>query len=208
MHPEFPSPLYLVISEGDCRHQSWLTVAEEAIIGGVDIIQLREKNDSYESFLAKAKALKTLTDRYGIPLVINDQVDIAVQVEAWGIHVGQTDTAPSQIKEAHGDRFRIGWSLEQLSQLSSSELQAVHHLGLSPIFATATKTNTITEWGLSGIADIRQRTEKPIIAIGSMNKTNAKAAIAAGANSVAVVSAICAQRDPRAAAAELKELLR
>lgn len=208
MHPEFPYPLYLVISEEDCRHQSWLTVAEEAIIGGVDIIQLREKNDSYYSFLAKAKALKTLTDRYGIPLVINDQVDIAVQVDAWGIHVGQTDTPPSQIRDAHGDRFRIGWSLEELSQLSSSELQAVHHLGLSPIFATATKTNTITEWGLSGIADIRQRTKKPIIAIGSMNKTNAEAAIAVGANSVAVVSAICAQRDPRAAAAQLKELLR
>jgi len=85
INPLFPYPLYLVISERDCYPQNWLNVAEEAIIGGVDLIQLREKADDPATFLDKAIRLKKLTDHYGIPLVINDAVAIAAQIEAWGV---------------------------------------------------------------------------------------------------------------------------
>lgn len=207
IHPNFPFPLYLVISEEACIHQPWLQVAEEAIYGGVDIIQLREKDMSYDQFLDHAKQLKALCDKHAVPLIINDQVEIAKEVAAWGIHVGQSDTSPIEIREKLGDSIQIGWSLEVLDQLDDSQIQAVNHLGVSPIYQTKTKTNTITEWGLDGLQQIRQLTNLPLIAIGNMNMDTAAATYNAGADSIAVVSAICSSPNPRSAAESLKALL-
>ncbi|WP_313368488.1 thiamine phosphate synthase [Sphingobacterium mizutaii] len=208
IHPDFPYPLYLVISEKDCVNMDWLQVAEEAIIGGVDIIQLREKDISHSEYLDKAKALKRITDHYQVPLIINDAPDIAVEIQAWGVHVGLSDTQPLAIVEKYGDQLKIGWSLEYKNQLESPQMNATHHLGLSPIFRTATKTNTVTTWGFEGIKEIKGLTDKPLIAIGGMNPSNARQAFEAGADSVAVVSAICSSTDPRKAAEDLKGLLK
>ncbi|MFD1770593.1 thiamine phosphate synthase [Sphingobacterium suaedae] len=206
-NPAFPYPLYLVISEKDCAPRPWLWVAEQAIRGGVDIIQLREKDASTPTLLEKARRLKLLTDRYTIPLLINDRADIATQVSAWGVHVGQQDMQPLDIQRQYADQLHIGWSLENLRQLDSPQMQAVHHLGVSPIFATATKTNTITEWGYAGLSSIYHATDKPLIGIGNMNKKTAQAAYQAGACSVAVVSAICSAKDPQRTARFLKQQL-
>lgn len=208
IHPDFPYPLYLVISEKDCVNMDWLQVAEEAILGGVDIIQLREKDISHSEYLDKAKALKRITDQYQVPLIINDAPDIAVEIQAWGVHVGLSDTQPLAIVEKYGDQLKIGWSLEYKNQLESPQMNATHHLGLSPIFKTATKTNTVTTWGFEGIKEIKGLTDKPLIAIGGMNPSNARQAFEAGADSVAVVSAICSSTDPRKAAEDLKGLLK
>ncbi len=208
IHPDFPYPLYLVISEKDCVEMNWLQVAEEAIIGGVDIIQLREKDLSHAEYLDKAKALKKITDQYQIPLIINDAPEIAVEIQAWGVHVGLSDTQPLAIADKFGDQLKIGWSLEYKDQLESHQMNATHHLGLSPIFKTATKTNTVTTWGFEGIKEIKGLTDKPLIAIGGMNPSNARQAFEAGADSVAVVSAICSSTDPRKAAEDLKGLLK
>ncbi len=208
IHPDFPYPLYLVISEKDCVNMDWLQVAEEAILGGVDIIQLREKNLSHAAYLKKAKALKRITDHYQVPLIINDAPDIAVEIQAWGVHVGLSDTQPLAIVEKYGDQLKIGWSLEYKNQLESPQMNSTHHLGLSPIFKTATKTNTVTTWGFEGIKEIKGLTNKPLIAIGGMNQSNAGQAFEAGADSVAVVSAICSSTDPRKAAEDLKGLLK
>lgn len=186
----------------------WLWVAEQAILGGVDIIQLREKDASYRDFLAKAVALKKLCDRHGIPLVINDQVAVAMGVEAWGVHVGQTDTHPSNIRQLCGSKLKIGWSLENIWQLHDPAIHLVDHLGVSPIFATPTKTDTVTEWGIEGLRDLRKKTEKSLIAIGQMNLQTAGRAWHAGAASIAVVSAICQASDPRRASEQIKEQLR
>lgn len=207
INPLFPYPLYLVISEQDCYPQSWLHVAEEAIHGGVDIVQLREKNETPARFLEKAKKLKRITDRYGIPLIINDAVGIALEIEAWGVHVGQNDCQPLEIREKYGQQIQIGWSLENLAQLDSEQMRAVDQLGVSPIFATKTKTDTITEWGISGLCQVRNLTEKPLIAIGRMDLDTIESTWQAGANSIAVVSAICKSNDPRERSAQLKELL-
>lgn len=207
INPLFPYPLYLVISEQDCYPQSWLHVTEEAIIGGVDVIQLREKNETPTGFLEKAKKLKQITDRYGIPLIINDAVDIAIEIEAWGVHVGQNDRQPLEIREKYGQRLQIGWSLEDRTQLNSKQMAAVDHLGVSPIFPTKTKTDTITTWGINGLGELRNLTEKPLIAIGGMNLDNSASAWLSGANSIAVVSAICQSKNPRERSFQLKELL-
>ncbi|WP_099370851.1 thiamine phosphate synthase [Sphingobacterium sp. 1.A.5] len=204
IHPDFPYPLYLVISESDCKHLPWLQVAEAAIQGGVDIIQLREKDISRKEYLQKAIDLKNITDRYAVPLIINDAADIAAEIGSWGIHVGLSDMQPLDIISTYGDRLKIGWSLEFAEQLKDKEMHAVHHLGVSPIFKTPTKTNTVTTWGIDGLEELSKTVSKPMIAIGGMNISNAGKAFESGANSIAVVSAICASTDPRKAAEELK----
>jgi len=208
IHPDFPYPLYLVISEDSCKNLHWLKLAEEAIIGGVDIIQLREKDISKRDYLEKAVALKKITDQYQVPLIVNDAADIAYEIGCWGVHVGLSDMQPQEIASRYGDKLKIGWSLEMKKQLNNLHMLSTQHLGISPIFNTPTKTNTITTWGIDGIKELSEITKKPLIAIGGMNSSNAKLAFEAGANSIAVVSAICSSKDPRRASEELKELLK
>ena len=204
---EFPYRLYLVISEADCRGRELLWVAEEAIRGGVDLIQLREKQATTTEFLEKATQLKAVTDRYEVPLIINDNLMVAQQVGAFGIHVGQQDLPPSEIRRAWADCRLLGYSVEELSQLDNPEIAWADYLGVSPIFSTDTKPDTVTEWGIDGIRNLRQQTDMPLVAIGRMGRDNAAAVMEAGADCVAVVSAICAADRPREAAAELKALV-
>lgn len=201
----FPYSLYLVISEEDCMGKNFLEVAEQAILGGVDMIQLREKKDSPEVFLQKAMQLIEITNKYGIPLIINDNITVAEKVNSAGIHVGNSDAAPQNLRQRPLIRNKmIGYSIEHLVQLDNEQTAVADYLGISPVFKTKTKTDTITEWGLEGISQIRQLTEKPLVAIGNIHLENAKAVINAGADCIAVVSAICSADDPQKAAYELK----
>lgn len=204
LHP-FPYQLYLVISEADCIGKNILTVAEQAILGGVDIIQLREKNSSTAEFLRKAGQLIEMTNKYNIPLIINDNIEVTKSINVAGIHVGNSDAAPTYLrKQAFLQNKIIGYSIEYLSQLENEQTAASDYLGISPVFKTSTKSDTVTEWGLEGITKIRQLTEKPLVAIGHVNLANAKNIINAGADCLAVVSAICSADDPQKAAYELK----
>ncbi|NML71024.1 thiamine phosphate synthase [Chryseobacterium sp. RP-3-3] len=201
----FPYHLYLVISEADCKGRNFLQVAEQAILGGVDVIQLREKNSSTDSFLAKAQQLIELTDKYSIPLIINDNTEVAEKVNAAGIHVGNSDASPVYLRQQSLlSQKIIGYSIEYLSQLANEQTAVSDYLGISPVFRTDTKTDTITEWGLEGIKMIRKLTEKPLVAIGHIHLGNAKEVMNAGADCLAVVSAICSAEDPQKAAYQLK----
>ncbi|MDM1556933.1 MULTISPECIES: thiamine phosphate synthase [Chryseobacterium] len=201
----FPYSLYLVISEADCMGKNFLEVAEQAILGGVDIIQLREKKDSTEVFLQKAIQLIEITNKYGIPLIINDNITVAEKVHSAGIHVGNSDATPQDLRQRPLIRNKmIGYSIEYLAQLNNEQTTVADYLGISPVFKTKTKTDTIAEWGLEGITQIRQLTEKPLVAIGNIHLDNARAVINAGADCLAVVSAICSADDPQKAAYELK----
>ncbi|MCT2561173.1 thiamine phosphate synthase [Chryseobacterium herbae] len=201
----FPYQLYLVISEADCVGRNFLQVAEQAMLGGVDVIQLREKNSSTDSFLAKAQQLIELTDKYSVPLIINDNIQVAEKVDAAGIHVGNSDASPVYLRQRPLLHHKIiGYSIEYLSQLDNEQTAVSDYLGISPVFRTDTKTDTITEWGLEGIKTIRQLTEKPLVAIGHIHLGNAKEVMNAGADCLAVVSAICGAPDPQKAAYQLK----
>jgi len=205
---QFPYFLYLVISEADCVGQSFLNVAEQAILGGVDVIQLREKNCATTLYCKKAKLLKEITDKYNIPLIINDNLEVAMQVAAAGIHVGNNDLPPVQIRKRWtGVQNLVGYSIEYLDQLASENAKVSNYFGISPVFSTKTKADTVTEWGLEGIAKIRQLTEKPLIAIGNIQLSNARMIMDAGADCIAVVSAICSAEDPKKAAYELKNMI-
>jgi thiamine-phosphate pyrophosphorylase len=199
----FPYKLYLVISEEACHGRDILWVAEEALKGGVDLVQLREKHKTTAEFTTLALKLKSLLDKYNVPLIINDNIQVAMEIKAAGLHVGNSDIAPSHVKELWPECGLLGNSVEYIEQLSGIEVHYANHLGISPVFSTATKTDTVTEWGLDGIAKIRKLTDKPLVAIGNINAANAKDIMNAGANCLAVVSAICGADDPRQAAMEI-----
>jgi thiamine-phosphate pyrophosphorylase len=200
----FSFKLYLVISEETCIHGNFLKVAEEAVKGGVDLVQLREKNTTTVAFTEKAFRLKEVLDRYSVPLIINDNLEVAKNVDAYGIHVGTSDIPPTKVNQIWTNSPCIGYSIEDLSQLNNKEAALADYLGISPVFKTPTKTDTIIEWGFHGIKRIRTMTNKPMVAIGNINANNAQEVIRAGADCIAVVSAICAAEFPAKAA----ELLR
>ena len=205
MSNPFPYRLYLVISEADCAGRDFVHVAEQAVRGGVDLVQLREKNAAPDEFLRKAKRLQAMLQTHHVPLIINDNLDVAIQSGAFGIHVGRSDSSPTHIRSVWKNCRSLGYSIEHLDQLQMQDAQISDCLGISPVFRTSTKTDTVTEWGLDGIRSIRQRTDKPLVAIGHMNAANAGDVIRAGADCLAVVSAICQAPDPQQAAREIRD---
>lgn len=208
LHPQFPYALYLVISQEACKGKDMIQVAEQAIQGGVDIIQLREKKVSEQLFLKRAQQLMEITEKHGVPLIINDNPKVASKVGAAGIHVGSKDIQPTALREqAHFKKKLIGHSIEYLAQLDNGQAAVSDYLGISPVFRTATKRDTVTEWGLEGIGKIRELTPKPLVAIGNLHIQNAGTVIRAGADCIAVVSAICGADNPQKAAYELKNTI-
>lgn len=201
----FPFRLYLVVSSESTLGRPLEQLVVQAVMGGVDLVQLREKGIPTPLFLERALRLREVLDRYGVPLIINDNLEVAMAVQAHGIHVGNSDVAPSYIKAKWPECKGLGRSVEYLGQLRDKETQLADCLGISPVFRTPTKTDTITEWGLHGLAKIRGMTDKPLVAIGNMNATNAQEVIRAGADCLAVVSAICHAPDPQRAAFGIRE---
>lgn len=204
MQSKFPYRLYLVISEDSCPKGNFLDIAEQAIAGGVDIIQLREKTVDTARFIDKALRLQERLSKYQVPLIINDNLDVALQSSAFGIHVGNKDISPQDIRSVWKDCPCLGYSIEHLEQLENYHTEVSDCLGISPVFQTSTKKDTITEWGIQGIEKIRSLTDKPLVAIGNMNIQNAYEVIKAGADCIAVVSAICSADNPAKAAYEIK----
>ncbi|MNK01429.1 Thiamine-phosphate synthase [compost metagenome] len=200
MISHFSSRLYLVVSEEACLGRDLLKVTEQAIRGGVDMVQLREKKMNNNEFIMQAVRLKEMLDVYSIPLIINDNIQVALHSQAFGIHVGNSDIPPSEIKKHWPQYNLLGYSIEYFDQLYNTEIQHADYLGISPVFTTPTKTDTVVQWGLEGIQNIRKQTNKPLVAIGGMNAGNAYDVIKAGADCIAVVSAICGAEDPAKAA--------
>ena len=204
MAKPFYGSLYLVASQEACGSRDILWVVEQAVKGGVDLVQLREKHLDTEQFIKVAVPLKEVLDKYGVPLIINDNIEAARKSNAYGMHVGNNDISPAEIKRAWPECGMVGYSIEYIEQLDNEQIQYTDYLGISPVFNTPTKTDTVTEWGLEGIRLIRSLTYKPLVAIGNINSTNAYDVIKAGADSLAVVSAICAAINPAKAAEAIR----
>lgn len=204
LHKDFPYPLYLVVSSEACIRHPMLHVIEQAILGGVSVIQLREKELTTEAFIALAKQVKAITSAYKIPLIINDTLEVAMAIDADGIHVGNNDMPPSAIQKTwQKPSAIIGYSIEYEAQLENEEIEYCTYIAASPVFATATKTDTVVEWGAEGVQRLAAKTTKPLVAIGNMNVLTIPKICNAGAHSIAVVSAICAEENPKAAAETL-----
>ena len=201
---EFPYRLYLVTDERACLGRDLIKITEAAVKGGVDLVQLREKDLNQKDFIEKALRLKQMLDRYKVPLIINDNLNVAKACRAAGIHVGNSDMSPVDIRQEWPARHMIGYSIEEESQATSAAASHADYLGISPVFSTPTKTDTVTEWGLDGIRKIRSLCTKPLVAIGGIKADNAFAVMTAGADCLAVVSAICSAPDPARAAETIR----
>jgi thiamine-phosphate pyrophosphorylase len=141
-----------------------------------------------------------ICNRYGVPLIINDVPAVAEKVMAHGIHVGQQDISVGAVKQQLGKNFQVGLSLDTKEDLFHPGAQDAWYYGVSPIFTTPTKPDTLGEWGLEGLTWLRAKTEKPLVAIGNISLENASQVIGHGADCLAVVSGICSSTHPGKAA--------
>ncbi len=200
--------LYLVTDRGLARGRTTGDIVRAAVAGGVTCVQLREKDCPTREFIAEARLLKEILRPAGIPFIINDRLDVALAVGADGVHLGQQDMDIADARRLAGPEFVIGISAESLEDALRAEAQGADYIAISPVFATATKNDTALPLGLDGIRRIRAAVRLPLVAIGGITTDNAAAVIAAGADGVAVVSAIVAADSPQRAAAALKKCLR
>lgn len=199
--------LYLVTDRGLSRARSTLEIVGAAVKGGVTVVQLREKDCPTREFIEQALTIKDFLKTRNVPFIINDRVDVAQAVKADGVHLGQTDMPLKMAKDILGDRMIIGISAESLEDAVTAEKEGADYLGVSPIFATPTKTDTATPLGMEGLKEIRKAVNLPLVGIGGLNRDNAAEVIRSGADGVAVVSAIVAADDPETAARELKKIV-
>ena len=180
-------------------------VVRAAVRGGVTAVQLREKDCSTRQFLEIGRSVQEACRSLGVPFIVNDRADLALVLKADGIHIGQDDLPPRDARRLLGPDAVIGLSVETLEQALEAEAEDVDYLGVSPIFATPTKPDTRGEWDLAGLSKLRRLTRRDLVAIGGINPENAGAVIEAGADGIAVVSAICAAADPERAARDLRK---
>lgn len=199
--------VYLVTDRGLCRNRSLQDVVLQAVQGGVAYVQLREKDLSTRAFVEEAIAVKNILLPFHVPLIINDRIDVALACGADGVHIGQEDMPYATARKLMGEKVIIGLSVETWDDVEASEKLDVNYIGVSPVFATPTKTDTKKPWGLAGLKKIKAFSRHPLVAIGGINASNAQAVAEAGADCLAIVSAVCSADDPAAAAAKLKNIM-
>lgn len=207
MRPSFNPSLYLVTDRDLARGRPLHEVVAAAVAGGVTMVQLREKHCSTRMFMAEALALLPLLRAHGVPLLINDRVDVALAVGADGVHLGQEDMPPAAARTLLGPDALIGLTLDTPEQAAEVDMACVDYVGISA-YASTTKTDVRYIFVHEEVRRLRRTLSVPIVAIGGINAGNAAALVRAGADGVAVVSAIMAADDPRTASAELLAAVR
>jgi thiamine-phosphate pyrophosphorylase len=199
--------VYLVTDRGLCRNRPMQDVVSQAVQGGAAYVQLREKDISTRLFVEEARAIKKILEPYQVPLIINDRIDVALACNADGVHIGQDDMPYETARNLMGGNAIIGLSVETWEDVEAAEKLDVNYIGVSPVFATPTKTDTKEPWGLEGMRKIKSYSRHSLVAIGGINESNAAAVVSAGADCLAVVSAICSADNPARAAANLKNVI-
>lgn len=201
----FDLSLYLVLDPDLCGGSAGMVeTAIAAAKNGVRMVQLRAPNWKKRQWLETALALKQALAGSGVPLIINDQVDVALAVDADGVHIGQADLPPEVVRKLIGSDKLLGLSVASTKQLADSSLAGVDYLGIGPIYPTSTKADAAPVLGLSGLTELLSSINLPVVAIGGIQAGTCAPIIAAGAHGVAVVSAICGQPDVAAATTTLR----
>lgn len=195
--------LYLVTDRLDYEEEVFLAKLESALKGGVTLVQLREKNIGGKEYLELAKKVKELTDRYAVPLIIDDRADVALAVDAAGVHVGQSDLPVLEARKLLGKEKIVGATAKTVEQAKKAWEEGADYLGIGAIYPTTTKVKTILT-PVTRLDDILSEIPLPAIAIGGLNKENMHVLAESPVSGIAVVSAIMKAEDPEKAAAELK----
>ena len=199
--------LYLIADRGFPSRVPFLTAIQQAVEGGVTLVQLRDKSADARAFLRETLVVRDMLRRSGVKLIVNDRIDVALAAAADGVHLGQTDLPPSIARKVLGPHAIIGLSIETAAQLEDREREAADYLGVGPVFPTMTKPDAATPIGLDGLKSIVTEARMPVGAIGGIDVSNARSVMATGADGICVVSAILGAADPRAAAVALVDAL-
>ena len=201
---KFDLTLYLVTDSTYHTEESFLWTIEEACKGGVTLLQIREKERSGRDYLALARKVKEITDRYDIPLIVDDRIDIALAVDAAGVHVGRSDIPVCEARRLLGSGKIVGATAKTVEQAKEAFAEGADYLGVGAIYPTTTKVITVlTE--VSTLNAICKAVPIPAVAIGGLNKENMDILKGGCMSGVAVVSAIMKATEPRLAAEELKK---
>ncbi len=180
-------------------------VVEQAILGGTGIVQLREKHASDTEILEWGGRLRDLCRAHGACFILNDRPDLARELDADGVHVGQSDASYAEARRVLGSERIVGVSVSTVDEARAAEIAGADYLGISPVFDTPSKIDTPTATGLEGLRDIRRAVTLPLVGIGGVDASNAAAVVAAGADGVAVIRAIMGEPNPATAARNLRQ---
>lgn len=187
--------LYVITAEQYHHGRSLIEVMEQALAGGAQMLQLRNKTGTYDEVLQQAKALRILTRRYNVPLIINDNPYIAIEADADGVHLGQEDMPIAAARELLGAKRIIGISTHSLEQALAAERGGADYIGVGPVFPTNTKPGRAPVT-TSYVSEAARHVTIPFVAIGGIGLDNVDAVLAAGATRICAVSAIVGSDDP------------
>lgn len=204
MKPKIDYSIYLVTDRDLMSTDTIEEAVEQAIKGGCTLIQLREKECSSLDFYNTAVNVKKITDKYNVPLLINDRLDIAQAVDAAGVHVGQSDLPCSVVRKILGEDKIIGVSAGNLKNALKAEVDGADYIGVGAMYATGTKKDA-KPTSMEELKKIRENISIPIVVIGGINKDRIKDFKGTKINGLAIVSAIIAKKDITEAAKEIKE---
>ena len=199
--------LYAVTDRSWLNGQTLYEQVEQALEGGATFVQLREKELDEEHFLEEAREIKELCRKYNVPFVINDNVDIALAMDADGVHVGQSDMEAGDVRAKLGPDKIIGVSAQTVEQALLAQSRGADYLGVGAVFPTGSKADA-SEVSHETLREICEAVDIPVIAIGGIGKGNVKELSGSGICGIAVISAIFAQKDIKAATEELKDAVR
>ena len=198
----FDLSLYLVIGPDATAGRDVTSIALAAVRGGATMVQLRYKVGASEIMQSAREVIEVLRPT-GVPVIINDRIELARALGAQGVHLGQGDASPVEARNVLGEDAIVGLSITAPEQVAAIDPSIVDYLGVGPIFATGSKPDAAPPLGLEALTQIAASVRLPVVAIGGITEANAAAVIRAGADGLAVISAICAADSPEDAAREL-----
>lgn len=204
----FDPTLYVITDRAAARDRPLDEVVAAAIRGGATAIQLRDKEWSAGALVAAGRLLLALTRPAGIPLIVNDRVDVAIAIGAEGVHIGQDDLPAPDARRLLGPGMILGVSASNVEEAVAAESAGADYLGVGSIFATGTKPDAGAPIGPGALSPIRAAVRIPVVAIGGITDSNAAEALRAGADGVAVIAAVMAAADVEQAARALVEVIR
>jgi thiamine-phosphate pyrophosphorylase len=204
--------LNAIVDPERANGRSLAELARMVVAGGATLIQLRDKHGSMRRMIEEARAIIAVLARAGVPLVINDRIDVALAAQAGGVHVGQDDMPVEDARRLLGPRAIIGLSINSVTQANAAPLDLLDYVGVGGVYATTSKDNPNPPIGVDGLRAIvaalrARRRDLPICAIAGIDATNSAPVISAGANGIAVISALSMNSDPESAARELRRIV-
>jgi thiamine-phosphate pyrophosphorylase len=203
MRPPRDLSVYLVTDPRLCAGRGLIETVLAAVRGGATVVQLRDKEAPEAVLIEQGRALKAALRGSGVPLIVNDRLEVALAVGADGVHVGQSDTAAAAARAVLGPAAIVGLSIQTRAHAAAVDPLVVDYVGVGPVFATDTKPDHASPLGFDGLAEVCAATRLPAVAIGGLTAEHAAAVLAAGARGLAVVSAICGASDAEASAREI-----